>query len=155
MAFSFIIQAEVPEEGIGVERCFMGEKCLSWRNSCEWLLKAVSQFVSIIHNWWKWKEMAAANTWVLWRLMLYTSGQFTESLKHSQTACFLKVGNECFSLCNGLLCSWLFLFSFLNVAYYSSENITDADFIPRPLSQFRYVTLIKAHVYWRGLLNLL
>lgn len=33
------------------------------------------------------------------------------------------------------------------VGYYSTENITDADFIPRPLSLFRYDTLIKAHVY--------
>lgn len=41
------------------------------------------------------------------------------------------------------------------VDYYSTENITDADLIPRPLSLFRYVMLIKAHVYWRELLNLL
>lgn len=40
--FSFLIQAEVPEEGMEVEKCSVGRKFLSWRNPCEWLPKAIS-----------------------------------------------------------------------------------------------------------------
>lgn len=56
---------------------------------------------------------------------------------------------------NAVVCSVCGFHIYIYMGYYSIENITDADFIPKPLSLFRYVMLIKAHVYWRGLLNLL
>lgn len=110
---------------------------------------------SIICLCWKWKKMKDANVRILWSSMLYTPGHFTLNLMshpgvHWPVA-FLNL-ETIFFLCSALLCPWL---KKKNVGYYSTENITDADFIPRPLSLFRHDTLIKAHVYWRGLLNLL
>lgn len=110
---------------------------------------------SIICLCWKWKKMKDANVQILWSSMLYTPGHFTLNLMshpgvHWPVA-FLNL-ETIFFLCSALLCPWL---KKKNVGYYSTENITDADFIPTPLSLFRYDTLIKAHVYWRGLLNLL
>jgi hypothetical protein len=72
-----------------------------------------------------------------------------EALRPLWTLAFLRLEVNAFPCANACSVRGFSFFSFflLNVAYYSSENITDADFIPRPLSQFRYVTLIKAHVY--------
>ena len=70
--------------------------------------------------------------------------ELNESPRCSLTSCFLKLGGYFF------LMQWSALhmaFKKNYVGYYSTENITDADFIHRPLSLFRYDTLIKAHVY--------
>ena len=69
--------------------------------------------------------------------------ELNESPRCSLTSCFLKLGDYFFSY--AVVCSAHGLKKY--VGYYSTENITDADFIPRPLSLFRYDTLIKAHVY--------
>lgn len=143
--------AQVIEMG----KCFTW-RSLSWKTQCERLLKAISKVISIMWICWKWKKMKDANVWILWSSILYTPGHFTLNLMshpgvHGPVA-LLNLETNFFSY--AVVCS---AHGFLKkyVGYYSTENITDADFIPRPLSLFRHVTLIKAHVYWRGLLNLL
>lgn len=75
--------------------------------------------------------------------------ELNESPRWSLTSCFLKLGSKFFFF----FLQWSALQMAFpkkkkkKVGYYSTKNITDADFIPRPLSLFRYVTLIKAHVY--------
>lgn len=74
--------------------------------------------------------------------------ELNESPRWSLTSCFLKLGSNFFFFFFAVVCSADgFSQKKKKVGYYSTKNITDADFIPRPLSLFRYVTLIKAHVY--------